>query len=892
MSDADPRLRDPIRRDGNDASPRRGELSLLPPIEVDDPDLFALVPIIATKLAPPGLPTALVARPLPAVLTRPATMVTTIVAAAGYGKSVLARQWTDSQEPEWVAAWYSLDSLDSNPLSFWRHLVAALAGAVAIGPEPESVLLDRGAADPAFLHTLVHRLLAAGTQVTLVLDDLHHLTDRTALDHLALLVERADPWLRLVVTARVEPALPLARWKLRGQLTEIREDDLRFDADATAALLSAYGCGPLDAVGLDAAVRHSEGWVAGLQLAALARPDDVVDALHDLPGRGTVIAGYLVGEVLDRLPEAERDMALAISVFDEFDLALAVELTSRSDAGELLRRLHAGHVFLVRTGPTGSTYRFHHLFRELLRQELRARDAQRWASLHRRASTLLSSRGQIDAAFDHLMVIDDVDGAIDLVVRRALVLSDLGLGHAFGRWLEQLPRELDVSTPDVMLDLAFAYFSGGRLADATMWMDRAEPLCGSNDPRLVSRRLMVAIAAGEWDTCRRIVDTFAAPGSASADSFEDRFEMLVARVHLALDDIDAAAAALERADLVVASPPVRRVTLPAMRARIRARTGDVRAAESLARAALVELTELGIGMNPAALEARVALAAAMIGHGASEEAAVAVDELLDVAEVVDYPYSRALAAGMVVQLHALRHGWSTVYPVFGELCRLAGWSEGDPMAEVLDPLLVRALIASGRLEEAQATAGAMRVGPLRCLALANVAVAWRRTADVVELLRDRAEWCPADQVEALVVLALAAPSGEGSRHIRDALRLAGPLGLAGPFTGRGAQLDGLVAAAPSELLSPLGLSPDSAGARRSERAPELIEPLTSRERELLAMLPTHLSNAAMGERMYVSVNTVKTHLKAVYRKLNTTSRDEAVVTARRLGLLPADPAKG
>jgi len=847
------------------------------------PAEVAPAPVIATKLQPPHLPPSFVARPDRAAAVGAGARVTAIVAPAGYGKTVLVREWLEALEARPVA-WYSLDALDANPWCFWRHLVAALDRAVGLGPEPERVLDERGV-DTPFLHALIHALAATDQPVVLVLDDLHLLRDRPSLDHLALLVDRAGEGFQLVFTARVAPLLPLAKWRLQQRLAEVSVDDLRFDDPHTTALLQALRCAPVGDDGLHTLVDRSEGWVAGLQLAALANPADVTRAVVDLPSDGALVADYLVNEVLDALPPDQREMALAVSVLDEFDVAMATALTGRADAGAVIRALEDGNVFLVRTGADRAGLRFHHLFRESLREQLRRDDEGEWRRLHTEAARLLAADGHTDAAFGHLMAVGDLDAALDLIIRPVLQWSDLGLSREFRRWMDQLPADLEPTEPGLMLDLAFANFTAGRLDAADRWIDRAEPLCPPGDRRVPMRRLAVAVARGDRELATAAVDQGRRSVVSTATSpFEHRFEVVAARAALLQGDLVGAEVALARAEAGDADVLAVEVTVPAIRARVQAARGEVLDAERSATAALAAAQHHGLRMNPAILEAVLAGTAAVLGQGRTDDAAVWLDDLLDVVDGVDYPYSRAHAATLTVELHAQQHGWAATAGAIDDLCARSGHSSPSPLDHLLQPLHVRALAAAGRIDEATAAADAVEGVAARAIAAAEVAVAARRYQDVAALLSDTSGWTAREQVHALLLRSVATAGSDADAALVAAIDLAVPLGLRSPFLDRADALDASV-----HRLSPARRAfLPGAGVPPTSRPSVLVEPLTPRERELLALLPTHLSNAAMGEQLYLSVNTVKTNLKAVYRKLGASSRADAVDIARRLGLLPAD----
>lgn len=848
------------------------------------PAEVAPAPVIATKLQPPRLPPSFVARPERAAPLSAGARVAAVVAPAGYGKTVLVREWLD-QVTDRPVAWYSLDALDANPLCFWRHLVAALDAAVGLGPEPERVLDERGV-DTPFLHALIHALAAADRAVVLVLDDLHLLRDRASLDHLALLVDRAGDAFQFVFTARVAPLLPLAKWRLQQRLVEVTVDDLRFDDSQATALLHALRCAPVGEEGLHTLVGRSEGWVAGLQLAALANPADVTRAVLDLPSDGGLVADYLVREVLDALPPAHRRVALAVSLLDEFDGDIAAALTGRPDAASVIRSLEDGNVFIVRTGGDGAGFRFHHLFRTFLREQLRRDDEPEWRRLHTGAARLLAADGHTDAAFGHLMEIGDLDGAFDLVIRPALKWSDLGLCREYRRWMEQLPDDLDLADPELMLDLAFANFTAGRLDTAATWIDRAEPLCPPGDRRVPMRRLAVAVARGDREQAAAAVEHGRrATVQTQASPFEYRFEVVVARAAMLQNDHAAAEASLDRAAAGAADEPARRVTVPALRGRLHVVRGDVLAAEQCAAQALAEARHFGLGPNPAICEAMLAGTGAVLGQGRTDDAGVWLDDLLDVVDAVDYPYSRAYAAALTVELHAQQHGWAATAGAIDELCARSGHTSPSPLDHVLLPLRVRALAAAGRTEEAAVVADAVEGAAARAIAAGEVAFAGRRYADVMALVAPDDHWTPRERVQALLLRAVATAGGDAVAQLTAAIDIAGPLGLRAPFLDRADELAPLLRHLPAghqAFLPQLG-----AVDRPAPRIATLVEQLTPRERELLALLPTHLSNAAMGEQLFLSVNTVKTNLKAVYRKLGASSRADAVEIARRLGLLPA-----
>jgi LuxR family maltose regulon positive regulatory protein len=845
----------------------------------------AAAPIIDTKLTPPDLPAVLVPRPHLGKLLDDSTKVTAVVAPAGFGKTVVVREWVETLGSP--VAWYSLDALDADPSCFWAHLVEALDRAVGLGPEPQAVLAERGAEGTAFIHTLIHALVATGRPVVLLLDDLHRLDDRPTLDRLALLADRSGANLRMVFTARAAPPLPLARWRLVGDLTEVGVDELRFDERLAGELLGGLAVMPMTDAAVSDLVHRTEGWVAGLQLAAIASPDDPRRPLTDLPNLGSSVADYLVEEVVNQLPADRRSTVSTLAVLEEFDEHLAVAMLERSGAALEVEELAHGNVFVSRVGADSSTYRFHQLFRDVLRERLRSREPDRWIELHRRAARILAERGNRDAAFDHFLTGGDLDAAIDLVIRPVLGLNDAGWGTEFRRWLPRLPVDLRIDDPALMLDFAFACFTGGSLDEARLWLGRAAGILPEGDPRIALRRLAVDIAAGDLPGVQAGLEVLLAREHGPArPGFEGRLWPTVARALLLLGRIGEAEAALDRAEHGQADEYARLIGVPAIRARIRVLQGEPNEGTGLALAALAAADRLGAGRNPAMLEALIAATAAALARGRVDEARILLGDLFDVIEVVDYPYARAHSAALLIEANARRDGWADTAGALDDLCRQAGWDPGASFAQVLTVPRSRALLAAGRVHEARTEIASLGDSPMAALLEAAALLAERRFPAVLDLLRSRHGWSPGEDVEALVLCSLASTGAEADACLRTALEIAGPRGLVSPFLDRGDDLDRLIRRMPETLLRPLFPPAERVQLQRGARVQ--IEPLSPRERELLLLLPTHLSNAAIAERLFLSVNTVKTNLRSVYRKLQTSSRSETVAVAQSLGLLPPE----
>src|SRR5215216_4848857 len=343
--------------------------------------------------------------------------VTLLAASAGYGKTLLLTSWAQAGRTPGPVAWMTAGPDDHQPASFWAHVLGALddAGVLPAGGPPGDPGPPAASGSP-LLRWLAARLAELPRPVVLVLDDLHEAGGGAVAAELRLLPRYAPPQLRLVVATRADPPLVLHRLRVAGQLGELREADLAFTGSEAEAMLGDHGV-TLPAGDLEALLRRTEGWAAGLRLAALTLRD------HPLPGRfvdelagdDRAIAGYLLEEVLAVQPPELRAFLLWTSVPDRICGGLADALTGRADGAEVLARLEREHVFTMASGPGRDWYRYHPLFAELLRAELRHERPEELPALHRKAAAWQAANGLPVDAVRSALAGDDLDQAIDLL---------------------------------------------------------------------------------------------------------------------------------------------------------------------------------------------------------------------------------------------------------------------------------------------------------------------------------------------------------------------------------------------------------------------------------------------------------------------------------------------
>jgi len=433
--------------------------------------------LLATKLHVP--------QPRPGFLPRPrltqqltegtALELVLVCAPAGFGKTSLLADWArQSQRP---VAWLALDPGDNDPARFWRYVATALDPTCAGIAQQVAALLG-GPQPPleAVVTALVNTLAAQPDQVALVLDDYHLIQAAAVHDSLTVLLERLPVQLRLVLAGRTDPPLPLARLRARGQLVELRERELRFTPQETAALLG-------EAVGLDlpeaaaaALAARTEGWAAGLQLAVLSLQGhgDPVGFVASFSGSHRHVLDYLTEEVLARQPEPLVAFLLETSVLERLCGPLCQAVTGRADSQGLLEQAERANLFLLPLDEVRGWWRYHQLFADLLRARLAQTQPERVAGLHRAAATWCETHGLADDAIRHALAAGDAAWAARLIERHFDALQQAGEAATLRRWLQALPPELVRSRPRLCLAQTVTAITAVRLEAAASLLDDAE----------------------------------------------------------------------------------------------------------------------------------------------------------------------------------------------------------------------------------------------------------------------------------------------------------------------------------------------------------------------------------------------------------------------------------
>jgi LuxR family maltose regulon positive regulatory protein len=846
---------------------------------------------LSSKLAPPALPTTTITRAGSALRLDGARRVALVVAPAGYGKTVAARQWYDQAAGS--AGWLSVDLIDASPSSFWLHMLAALRRVAVPLDEEVDLLLEERGPDAVFLAELITQLERSERVVDLVLDDLGRVESDEVFEGLALLVERVGDRVRVIATSRAELPLPVAAWRGRDWVVDLREDQLRLDDDDAHALARAHGfASPAESDVVTTLNQKLEGWPIAVHLALRSMTTTSLASLDSsISDTRKVLANDFVGQVLERLTDDQRDVALGLSVLRWFDLDLCRELLGEPSVA-ILRGLDRQQLFLQGIDEPRRAMRYHSLVRGILEEELRWRDPQRHEQLHRDAAELWLAREDLPAAYHHLLEVGEGRSAFDLVIQPALELVDRGDRAGLARLVASLPRSADVADPALALDLAVVAFFARRRHDAARWCDHAGADLPSDDPsigaRLHAMRALLSVMDGDIDTAAghiALFETLAHRTAATTDPVVRWFSVVKARVALVRGEHERARDAIEEVASLTEPETVVKVTAPALEAWFHLDHGRLKQASALADQAAGWAYSASVQLHHGALEAFVVAGWCRLGAGDLPTAAELADTARDHAEALGYPWDLARACALFAEASRLSGEPHAAVEAVRDLRSELDRPPAGAIAALLDTAEAAALLTTGRVDNAGAIRDRLPDGVASRLLGARIALAGDQPQRARRLLADRQVWPTHRRLEAELLLAA---TGGATHHedLAHALRVGGETGWVSPFLGHGEQIEAVVSRAPVERLHPaLAHALASWRDHREPQPASLVDPLTQRELDVLAFLPTHLSYAQIGARMYLSVNTIKTTLKSVYRKLGASSRAQAVDAARRAGLL-------
>jgi LuxR family maltose regulon positive regulatory protein len=907
-------------------------------------------PLLETKLYVPRSPRALVPRPrLRQRMDRGATSRLMLVSApAGFGKTTLLAEWLAAGRAaptdERSTAWLSLDRGDNHPASFWTYVIAALR-TVAPGVGASALALLEASQPPPIetvLTTLVNDLGAIAYDIVLVLDDYHVIEARDVQEGMAFLVDHLPAQLHLVMGSRADPALPLARLRVRGELVEIRAADLRFTPDEAASYLNGVMGLALTAQDMAALEGRTEGWIAALQLAALSMQgrDDVAGFIAGFAGDDRYVVDYLVEEVLQRQPDRVHTFLLQTSVLGRLCGPLCDAVTGQGGGKAMLDALDRGNLFLVPLDDRRRWYRYHHLFADVLQARLLDEQPDLLPELHRRASDWYEQNGERAVAVEHALAGADFERAADLVELAMPAMRRDRREATARRWLDALPADVFRVRPVLSINYVGVLLSTGdvegveaRLQDAERWLD------ASRDARVGREAPPTEMVVFDEDEFRRLPSWVTIYRAAQALLTGDA----AATVTYARRGLDL----LEEDDHLGHGAAAALIGLASWG------MGDLEAAHAGYAASMASLQRAGHIAD--VLGCAITLADIQLVQGHLDEAMRTYEQSLRLAPEGDAPVLRG-TADMYVGMAAL-HRERDDLPAATQLLRQSQalgehigmpqnpyrWrvamarvraAEGDldgavgllddaervyvgdfsPNVRPIPAMRARVWAAQGRLGDAF---GWVREQGLS----AEDDLSYLREFEHITLARallarykmERAEPSLYEAIGLLERLVNAAKEGGRTGSVIEilvlqsiaqqlrgdipaaliplerALTLAEREGYVRVFVDEGAPMAVVLEAAaergisPSyvrRLLSALGSTEDRTPAKQN-----LIERLSERELDVLRLLATDLDGPDIARELVVSLNTVRTHTKNIYAKLGVNSRRAAVRRAEELDLL-------
>ncbi|MCX8061681.1 MAG: LuxR C-terminal-related transcriptional regulator [Anaerolineales bacterium] len=880
-------------------------------------------PLIATKFYPPPAPARSVKRPdLVARIEEGLRFrhpLILISAPAGYGKSALVAEWRESVQR--TVTWLSLDDSDNEPLRFFLYLIAALQKAdPTIGTELRA-LLEANQLPPreTLVALLTEDLLASKISLVCVLDDFQSIQDPFIFDILQELIAQPLP-LQFIIVTREDPAMPLGRLRAHAQLTEIRAADLRFTKKEIESFFRELIQIPLSEAELSLLEQRTEGWVAGLQLVALSMKGrkDPSAVIASLSGDNRHILSYLTEEVLKQQAPTVQEFLLQTSILTKFNADLCNAVAQRSDSAWLLEQLLTSNLFLTPLDDEGHWYRYHHLFADMLLGLLRRSQPQQLQGLHLRAAKWFEHQDMPLEAIDHALAAADFARSAKLLEKHTWTLLNQGYARQVEAWLQSLPAEWRARSLRANLSFAWMYLLRGNFAEVMPYLEQvesaletaaaegdlqAECLALKANLKQAQGRIMEAIEHAENalnvvspENIRVLGLAYLGLGAGyrQAGQFDRAVEALQQAVHFSRDSGDSVTGALAISHLVLMSLQYGRLTfaeqvstqmieqMEKSKEAVSPIIGAVYGALGLvyyernqveqAREAYLRGIQLStfLGHRASLVYTKLNLARLLLTEGDLDGA---VKNLQDAQELIQAGAPGWLRPSLIA--HQVEYFLAVGnLPEAEAILQQSGITDGDKVIHAPDEIQLAYLHILLRHREEEHLREGIK------LAERIVTVAEGSQRNYTTML--------ASVLGALIHEKLG-DAKSASEWLERALAIAEPEGYLRSLVDKGAEVAQILRRLKKKtdyVHKLLAAFPVMERTSIRSHPPEgLVEPLSERELEVLRLLAKGTTYAEIAEQLVVSLNTVRFHIKSIYRKLGADKQVKAIERAREVGLL-------
>lgn len=905
------------------------------------------VPILASKLYIPSTRAGIVPRDrLKEKLSdglRTGKKMSLVSAPAGFGKTTLISEWISGCGLK--AAWLGLDEEDSDPTRFLSYLVAALQPVQAgIGDGLLAAMqnLQQPAVDNQ-VSILLNDINLVQESFILVLDDYHWIDSQSVDQALAFLIEHQPRQMHLVITTREDPDLPLARMRARGQLTELRAADLRFTPSEAAEFLNRTMSLDLSKEDIDALEKRTEGWIAGLQLAALSIQGrtETSSFIQSFTGSHRFVLDYLVEEVLERQPQKIRDFLLKTSILDRLSGPLCDAITGQEDGKEILATLERGNLFLIPLDDERKWYRYHHLFSEVLRAFLEESFSTNLSDLHRRAYDWFEQNDMHGDAIRHALAAKDFDRAADLIEKVWLVMDINYQSATWLGWVKALPKAFVLARPVVCVGCAWALLGVGELEnvesylqDAERWLDMERQPDQILEMIVVDesefRTLPVSIAAarayhsltlGDIPITKKYASQALALTTDDTNIHRTQATALLGMAEYAAGNLSAAKKHFLDFQKMMwqAYDMANAISITYILSNIMLVQGRLREAVAAYQQSLQLASKRGTTVFIGASDLHRGLSELLCEQGdlqGAEQQLQIARQLGERSALTGWPHRLCIAQARIKEAQGDLPG---ALELLEEAERLY---VRNPLPDrSIGALKARTWLRQGRVNEASAWVHEQNISPDDDLSYSNefeqmtlarlLILKERNNPSSVDLqtamdLLERLQLAALDggrmgsAIEILILQSLAYQSQRNQKGALDklvkALTLAEPESYVRVFLDEGESIRSLLGLVANQKKQPLldyvnrllgfFAQPESIATKSANKylKTELVEPLSERELEVLRLLRSELTGPEIAQELVISVNTLRSHTKNLFYKLGVNNRRAVVRRAEELGL--------